>query len=438
MAAEARFCRLCGAPLKTAGVTGQPVNPRAKTAPLSEEGRTTHGFPAEDGNASSPNTTRVRRAEMEDLLRHAPASPQTEAADAAEGYAAPETAAISIRPGAALEDSLRTTAQDSSESVEKAEAASHAEEKKSPQVKVASGKVRAKGVAASEAKSAGGSRRVWQLAALALLFVAVGAALLAFYYSRGKGDGRTGDAPISISDQQRRVEENLKEADRLLGEGKVPEAIARLRYAIKLDPSNARAHRMLADALERSGNVNEAIDEYRAAIDNDPRDEETRLRYADALRRVGRVDQAREIYQQLSASSTEEVARTAKEKLAQLPAPPAAPADSEQGRDARAQNREGPGEASANQNGPSSNDSTPRAEAAGKAEGGKAANDPAASYNRAMKIIEGKDIKKMNRADLILAYTLFQYAQRGPNKADAERHLRELDNELFVRRKRKQ
>jgi hypothetical protein len=64
-------------------------------------------------------------------------------------------------------------------------------------------------------------------------------------------------------------------------------------------------------------------------------------------------------------------------------------------------------------------------------------NDPVASYNTAMKIIEGKDIRKMNRAELIRAYELFQYAQRGPRAADASRHLQELDKELFERRKRK-
>jgi hypothetical protein len=69
---------------------------------------------------------------------------------------------------------------------------------------------------------------------------------------------------------------------------------------------------------------------------------------------------------------------------------------------------------------------------------GRPKNDPVASYNTAMKIIEGKDIRKMNRAELIRAYELFQYAQAGPNAANANRYLRELDKELFERRKRKQ
>jgi tetratricopeptide (TPR) repeat protein len=378
---------------------------------------------------------------MESLLRHAPASSQTEATPDAEVYAAPETSALSVGPGAqaAIEESLKTSVQDSSES---GEAKVSANSGKSPRLTVASNDARAKAVPASSARPVSGSRSVWQVAALALLFVAVGAVALAFYFSHGKGNAAGGgDAPISLSDQQRRVEENLAEADRLLADGKVTDAIARLRYAVKLDPSNARAHRMLADALERTGNVNEAIDEYRAAVESDSRDEDTRLRYADALRRVGRVDEAREIYQKLSASSTEEVTRTAKEKLAQMPAT-ASSTDSAETREARAQNRAGEGEANTSGNGVSSSGSTTGAEnsgAAGKVNsGGKGGNDPVSSYNRAMKIIEGKDIKKMNRADLILAYTLFQYAQRGPNKAEADRHVRELDNELFVRRKRKQ
>jgi tetratricopeptide (TPR) repeat protein len=377
---------------------------------------------------------------MESLLRHTPAtgSSQKEAQAAAEGYAAPETAALTAKDGGggSLEESLKTSLP---EPVENREAtAASAEKNKNSRIKVETGETGLTEAASSTARPNAGARRLWQAAALALLLIAVGATALAFYYSRSKGSGETsGEAPISISDQKRRVEEKLMEAERLLSEGNVTDAIARLRYAVKLDPSNARAHRMLADALERAGNVNEAIDEYRAATENDPGNEETRLLYADALRRVGRTEEAREIYQKLSSSSSEEVARTAKEKLAQMPAAAPPSSNSEQSRDARAQNRAGEGEATASDNGVASNGSTPGAPT-NRDDGGKSSGDPVASYNRAMKIIEGKDIKKMNRADLILAYTLFQYAQKGPNAADASRHLRELDNELFVRRKRNQ
>src|SRR5207253_9795815 len=132
-------------------------------------------------------------------------------------------------------------------------------------------------------------------------------------------------------------------------------------------------------------------------------------------------------------------ARTAKEQLAGLPPAPASQPGSDQGREARAQNR--PEENIAN----SSNAATlprPMTPATATNSNGavdpRAKNDPVANYSTAMKIIEGQNIKKMNRADLIRAYELFQYAQKGPNAADATRHLHELDKELFERRKRKQ
>ena len=168
----------------------------------------------------------------------------------------------------------------------------------------------------------GGARRTWQLVAVSLLGIAIGAAGLALYYSRRTGREETaGSPPISINDQKRLVEEKLSEAERLLASGNTTEALARLRYVVRLDPTNARAHRLLADALDRTGAVTEAVDEYRAATQYDSSDEQTWLRYADALRRIGRVDEARDIYQRLSFSSTAEVARTAREQLAELPSP---------------------------------------------------------------------------------------------------------------------
>ncbi|MCA1557625.1 MAG: hypothetical protein LC731_03685, partial [Acidobacteria bacterium] len=213
---------------------------------------------------------------------------------------------------------------------------------------------------------------------------------------------------------------------------------ARLRYTIRLDPKNARAHRLLAEALERTGAVNEAIDEYRLATQYDPANEETLLRYADALRRVGRTDEACEIYQKLSASSSPETASLAKEQLAALP--PAVASGADTPRDDRTQNRteENNANAAGQQPPPSSSEQAGTSTSgAGTGGAGRPKNDPVESYNTAMRIIQGKDIRKMNRAELIRAYELFQYAQAGPNRADASRRLRELDKELFERRKGK-
>jgi tetratricopeptide (TPR) repeat protein len=446
-AAEARFCRLCGALLKPpAGSVDAPVSPGAETAPLSDEGRTTQGFSVGEGGASGPETTRVRRAEMESILRRsstppAPAVTRPETKNASvytngkDSAAVPSTTALAAgaEKEAVADDSTASAAPDSGAKEGAGAAVAAITEGEGPRASLAA------------EKRETGARRMWQIIALGLLVVAVGAGALAFYYSRGASTrDASATAPISISDQQRLVQEKLAEAETLLAKGYVADAMARLRYALKLDPSNARAHRLLGEALERTGAVNEAIEEYRAATESAPGDEQTWLRYADALRRVGRTDEAREIYQRLSSSSTEEVARLAKEQLAALPPAPQSASNTESARDARAtQNRteeqgadtgaaQPPSSAQ-----PGSSATTPPASSAND-NNAAAKNDPAASYTTAMKIIEGKDIRKMNRAELIRAYELFQYAQKGPNAADANRRLRALDKELFERRQRKQ
>lgn len=443
-APEARFCRLCGTLLKTAGSDSAPVSPRAETAPLSDEGRTTRGLSTEDGGA---DTHKVARAEIESLLRRT-AQPHTsrqetqstEGAQESDSYAAPATSALSTGspPSIAHEDSSAATVPASRERL-----ANDGLEELSA-VKASTPESRSREPQRTRAKSAPSSRRVWPVVVSALLLALLIAAPLAFYFLRRAG-GRSSDSntaqPASAAEQKRQVEERLAEAESLLAAGNVTEAIARLRAVIKTDPKNARAHSLLAEALERTGAVTEAIDEYRKATDLDPRNEETQLRYADALRRVGRTDEAREIYQQLSSSSTEDVARTAKEKLDGLPPAstnaPSSTQSAEQSREGRAAQSNRAEESVAN-----SSAAAPPPTASANGTGARATprpqNDPVTSYSTAMKIIQGKDIKKMSRAELIRAYELFQYAQAGPNAADATRHLRQLDKELFERRKRKQ
>lgn len=379
---------------------------------------------------------------MENLLRRpsqpAPSNQEKKgAADVADAgaYAAPATSAlpagveVNVAPESALAQTQAATV---------AAAATAAPEESSAE-DAATVERRSESASSEQKKRGLSARRIWQAAAVALLFVAVGAGVLAFYYSRRAStrDGNSAAQPISISDQQRLVEEKLAEAQDLLAQGKVTEAIARLRYIIgKLDASNPKAHRMLAEALERTGNVSEAIDEYRAAAQLDPRNEETQLRYADALRRVGRTDEAREIYQKLSSSTSGDVVRTAKEQLAALPPAPLQSPNVEQSRENRSAQANRAQEGGANV---ATSTTTPQPpSSANNSRAGNAANDPVTSYNEAMRIIGGKDIKKMKRAELIYAYQLFQYAQRGPNAADASKHLRELDKVLFEGGKRKQ
>jgi len=68
---EARFCRRCGATLKvnSGHDTASPISPKAQTVPLTDEGRTTDGLWTEESQQLASGTSRIRRTEMEDMLR---------------------------------------------------------------------------------------------------------------------------------------------------------------------------------------------------------------------------------------------------------------------------------------------------------------------------------------------------------------------------------
>ena len=68
---EARFCRRCGTPLRSATPDdgSAPVSPLAATIPLKEEGRTTDGLGASDLHGGSPDTTRINRADLVAIMR---------------------------------------------------------------------------------------------------------------------------------------------------------------------------------------------------------------------------------------------------------------------------------------------------------------------------------------------------------------------------------
>src|ERR671939_2190555 len=68
---EARFCRLCGAPLKTGlALDGEePISPMAQTVALKGEGRTTDGLTTDEERRASGKTSKVDRAEIDEILR---------------------------------------------------------------------------------------------------------------------------------------------------------------------------------------------------------------------------------------------------------------------------------------------------------------------------------------------------------------------------------
>lgn len=217
--------------------------------------------------------------------------------------------------------------------------------------------VATQGVAASVAAR----RRRWPLvvaACAALLIFTAAAALLAYRLLRRpqvaqlptQGPAATPLAP----DAQQQFDEKLAQAEALLAQGNMDEAVARLREANELDPANVRAHRRLGELLLASGARREAVEEFRAVTRNAPEDfaawrqlataqfaeglyrdaaESYRrlvalvgdaadpadlLSYADALRLSGRAEEARTIYQRLAAAQPTEVADAARQRLAEL------------------------------------------------------------------------------------------------------------------------
>jgi hypothetical protein len=132
------------------------------------------------------------------------------------------------------------------------------------------------------------------------------------------------------------------------------DAVARLREANTLDPSNSRTHRRLGELLIASGARREGIEELRAAARNTPDDFTLQrqlavaqfaeglyrdaadsykrlfalvgdaadpadlLSYADSLRLSGRAEEARAVYQKLTEAAQPDVAEAARQHLSEL------------------------------------------------------------------------------------------------------------------------
>jgi tetratricopeptide (TPR) repeat protein len=445
---EARFCRLCGAPLHAgagARESDAPISPLAQTIPLAGEGRATDGLNADEARRTASDTSRVGRAEMENLLRRAGATPPRQTSD-------------SDGDGAGEKTTPQTTTLVNEQPVPAPDSAPSASvETSAPQVSPPS-------------TNATSSRRKWQVLAIVLLCVALIAGVLAFILSRraSSTDAAGSSSPISISDQKQLVSDKLAEAEVLLGSGEFNRAVTVLRAAVKLDPSSTEAHLRLGDALEKTGARSEAIDEYRAATESDPNnrqawralasaqvaekqyndaaesyrrliettteadvDDETRLAYADALRLAERADEARIAYQKISASAPPAVAQAARQHLAELG--PAA-STTERPRD---ETRAGQPAATPEAVIPTASP-TPLASAtpATAAAGGSAQADADAYYFKALNIVNGRDPKNLSDGELTAALNYFLRAQNGTHAAEARRYADRLGREYDRRRKR--
>ncbi len=445
--AGARFCRSCGAPLNTAPLhdsNGQVISPLAQTIPLTGEARATDGISPDDMSYSSPDTARVKQDEMERLFQQNPER------DGNGDMIGSVESALPPLPEPALNSAddprVAPTVVDS------------------PIVEV-------------KKPAAAGSRRIWQVVAVALLFIALTAGALAIFYSRQPvTDSGSGAAPIALTDQKKLVDEQLAEAANLMGAGDVDGAIAKLRYAVKIDPANSEAHLRLGRALEAKGDRSAAIDEYNAAVQTDPTntvtmralanaqfadarypdaaesysrivgqmnqadvDDNLRLEFADALRLSGRVDEARAIYQRVSSSESRDLALRANQELTHLPP-----------------------EITVEQNNGSSRDpkqpppvarpldpSVAKATSAPGATGQTAvappppvnSRPPQSSsdqfYRLGMNIVQGRDVKTLQRAELLRALQFFQNVREGSHYDEAKRYEERLGKEYDSRRTQK-
>lgn len=223
-----------------------------------------------------------------------------------------------------------------------------------------------------------GRRRRWPLVVAAFVLVllfAVGVVWVAVRVLRRPAltdvTTQPSSAPVTSDAVAQQFEQKLAEAESLLAQGNMDEAVARLREANALDPVNTRAHRRLGELLLASGVRREAVEEFRAVTRNAPEDftawrllasaqfveglygdaadsykhlldlvgEQSAdandlLSYADALRLSGRTDEARAVYEKVEASSFANVADIARQRLAELakaqpmPAPTQRPGES--------------------------------------------------------------------------------------------------------------
>jgi tetratricopeptide (TPR) repeat protein len=460
-ASEARFCRLCGAPLRFAETDGGDVSPLAQTVPLSGEGRHTDGFTPGDSKRSA-DTSRVRREEIERLLHRSAIEPASDGdhdgpiiIPVVSDFVAPNTSELAPHPVA-----------------QKASAPSQVQAQ-----------------AQAQARTRRPRRRFLLATVLCAALVALGASS-AFFWTRWRAGEKPVNAPeTSNGESQVSVDAQLSEAQSLLASGETGAALARLRALVQREPSNGVAHRLLGEALLRSGQRRDAIAEYNAATRLDAKDaaawralasaqfaeelyadsvesyrrlialtgedgidDNARLEYADALRLAGYTDDARAVYQKVEAGAPVDLARQATKHLSELtPAKPATIASNiEPAHAAESPAREMHAEVARNRPLESPAPAPPSASpspAASPAPHGSpeavpknnvAQTDSDAYYFQALSIVNGREPKNLPRPELLRALQLFQNAagtKGSAHREQAQKYAERLGRE-FDRRPR--
>ncbi|HEV2801452.1 MAG TPA: tetratricopeptide repeat protein [Pyrinomonadaceae bacterium] len=404
---DARYCRHCGAPLKRLGAD-DGVSPIATTVPLSGHNLTDEivSHPADFANAS--HTSEVSREEMRDLLgrgttaatdghngeshrtgnAHRESGASSTRTDAPHNYAQgdfdPEQTQITINVRPLTSRNLPADAAAAASVATRAASGSKPEFNNAPQ-QVTLSPADSTHVSASPSNVDAARRpavqpnerrafRVWVGAGLTVLSLLVIACVVAALWFGARGFRRATETPTptiaggetmqSAADPRQLANAKLVEADTLIASGNANEAIARLREAALLDPSNAEPHRRLARLLLANDSRREAIEELRVVTRLVPTDAEAwrslasaqfaeglygdalesyrglgeaspamlardsvQLAYADTLRLAGRTNEARTIYRRLAENSSDaQVVAASKRHLGQ---PSPTPTDEE-------------------------------------------------------------------------------------------------------------
>ncbi len=372
---EVRFCRACGASLRQFGTDENFASPLDATIPLHADA-TSGSFEipdhANDANGRHPSATLAHSAtthstgdlasahdDDETLVAIRQAFEQTFPVVAQTSALAPQFVTTPVNPNGAF-----TSALDDTEDTRLAAHASATLARAEPNA------VAARARTASRQMS-GGNWRWWLLtsacvAALAAVLT-LGSLIVIERRSAASRIGATRDdsAALPATNPREESQRLTTEAERLLAAGATPEAIEKLREAVRLDDRNASAQFQLGAALERTGRRSEALVFYEAASAlapteaqvwlrladaqlgesrfpqaaqsyrrffditnsateggaaqaNDPRFDDIRLRFAGALRLAGDEQQARSLYQQLAASALPEVRRAAQAQLSAI------------------------------------------------------------------------------------------------------------------------
>ena len=513
----ARFCRQCGTPLGAGSGDGAGlVSPQAATVPLSDEGhaRSTDNIRPDDPRNAGPDTAEVGARELEKLLaarRDAEQATGTQHHQSAvtrpDGYVSPEeehdgeitiTVPRQARPFESDEAPTRVQPLRDTREARQLDSQQPSDEDES----LADEEL----AAVAPRGEREGVRLSWPLvlAGILVLLVLAGLAgwLAANYFRRPERTALTDLPPAPPPDPKQLFEEKLAEAEALLASGDLDGAVARLREANVLDPSNVRAHRRLAEILLDSGQRRAAIESLRAVTRNDPNDftawrtlasaqfaegayreaaESYRrlfslvgdaasdprdlLSYADSLRLSGRETESRVVYERLAEAGLLEVSDAARQRLAQIAQPPSALAEDEADGDEGGAPEPGSGQtvpaaapvanppaqlpmpaptAPASHT-PATAPTTPAEHLRRGTELWRAGNREAAAaefraalrggnldahYFLGLYYVEGKDLSRLSRAEVVAALDHFQRAQATRYARQSRPYLQQLEREF--------